>query len=199
MTDTARSREENISDMTIQQRFDDLYARTNRRTQIYLTSRCRQVDDLRDLFQETYLEVFQALRRSRGRLEFRSEEAFVIHIASQKLAKYYSQKAMTSALPLERENEEGDVIDLGEWVDFADSDEPSIDERLVTEDLLLKIRKHLSGKPELVRKIFYLHYDLDLTLLETAEELNVPLSTVKSRLYRTLRELRRIYHVPGNI
>ncbi len=122
----------------------------------------------------------------------------MIHIARQKLAEYYAHKARTSTLPLERENDEGEVFDLGEWTDLSDQGEPVIDERLETEELLRKIRKHLKTKAELVRKIFYLHYDLELTLQEVADQLDLPLSTVKSRLYRTLRELRRIYNVLGN-
>ncbi len=73
MTDMARPQEKDQTDMTVEQHFDDLYARTNRRTLIYLGSRAQQIDDVKDHFQEIYLEVFRSLNRSRGALELRNK------------------------------------------------------------------------------------------------------------------------------
>ena len=59
--------------------------------------------------------------------------------------------------------------------------------------LVEEIKARLSEKNETVRKIFLLYYSLDMKLEEIAAETGLPLSTVKSALYRTLKELRRIY------
>ena len=48
-----------------------------------------------------------------------------------------------------------------------------------------------------MQKIFICHYQLDLTLRQTAEALGMKESTVKAKLYRTLQKLRTIYATEG--
>ncbi|UNC92116.1 sigma-70 family RNA polymerase sigma factor [Candidatus Contubernalis alkalaceticus] len=48
------------------------------------------------------------------------------------------------------------------------------------------------------RQVVILRYLADLSLREIAEELEVPLSTVKSRLYRALAQLRENWERSGD-
>ena len=72
-------------------------------------------------------------------------------------------------------------------------DEIDIEESIITEELYDEIASRLKAKDETVRQIFYLYYQLEMTLPEIAEQLDMPLNTVKSKLYRTLKEFRKLY------
>jgi RNA polymerase sigma-70 factor (ECF subfamily) len=50
----------------------------------------------------------------------------------------------------------------------------------------------LTTKPEDVQKIFYLMYDVGLSISEIAQALSISESNVKNKLYRTLKELRNL-------
>ena len=58
--------------------------------------------------------------------------------------------------------------------------------------MLDEARQCIQSKPEDVKKIFYLYYDMGLTVPEIAEKLSVSQSNVKNKLYRTLKELRNL-------
>jgi RNA polymerase sigma-70 factor (ECF subfamily) len=66
----------------------------------------------------------------------------------------------------------------------------------MTEDYVIDQMMHdsarqiIRGKPEDVKKVFYLFYDLGLTIAETAQALSMSESNVKNKLYRTRKELR---------
>lgn len=160
--------------------FQSLYDATRRQILIYLTAKCGDPSDVADLFQETYAEVYAALcRRGAGYVEH--GEAFVKKLAKQQLYRHYSRRQLRPSVPLET---------LGQELP-APPDE--IDDRLVTRELLDAVHAALEQQPALTRKIFFLHYSLDLTLAETARELGVSESCVKNRLYRTIGVLRQSF------
>lgn len=84
-------------------------------------------------------------------------------------------------------------IELIENVDIESLKDESID---IEYNFLLqyntdKVWKYLKKKSMTISRIFYLHYTLDLTINEIAEELNISESNVKNYLYRILKELRK--------
>ena len=155
-----------------------LYEETRREVLVYLTARCSDPADVADLFQETYAEVYAALCR-RGPAYVRRGEAFVKKLAAQQLHRHYARRRPRRDVALE---------EVEEVWPAPDGD---IDDRLVTEELLERIRGELARQPALTRKIFALHFSLGLTLAETARDLGVGESFVKNRLYRTVALLRR--------
>ena len=60
-----------------------------------------------------------------------------------------------------------------------------------------EVWKHLKKKQIQIQKVFMMHYYFEMTLKEIADLLQIPESTVKTYLYRTLKELRKelIEHV----
>jgi len=62
---------------------------------------------------------------------------------------------------------------------------------------LQEIARTLRAQPVPVQQAFYLYYHLDLPLKQVARMMSANESTVKSRIYRTLRELRRQYGEEG--
>jgi len=84
--------------------------------------------------------------------------------------------------------DDGDEIDLTESV----ADDFLTEEFAINHMLLASAREFILQKPEGVKKVFYLYYDVGLTIAEIAKELSVGDSTVKNKLYRTIKELRKL-------
>lgn len=173
--------------MDTQDRFNRIYDDTWERVNIYLTARARSLHDLHDLIQEVYLELYCALDRG---VAPKNSEAFVIHIAKQKLASYYSD---LDAAPLSMDHLEHDYIDpvdqvaLERWVDSR------VEDKTVESLLIGQITQDLPESPWPIRQIFYLRFHHGLTLPEIAQELDLSINQTRNHYYRTLQDLRESY------
>lgn len=99
-----------------------------------------------------------------------------MQIAKQKVYRHYTLlQKLKNGLPIERENREGEPFEAA-----LQTQEPSIDDRLVTDALLAEIRLHLRGKPAVTQKIFYLFYNMEQTIPQIAAELQMTESNVKT-------------------
>lgn len=178
-------------DQSITTLFNEIYRATSQKTLIYLTARCNNPSDISDLFQETYVEVFSVIQK-RGVDYIQPPEAFVIKIAKQRLYRHYTLlekwKLLVPITPKSSQDETYD-IPCNEYMAF------SVEDKLVNDDLIAQINAYLSQKPDVVRKICYLYYSLDLTIEQIANELHLSESNVKNKLYRTRRELRNQFKI----
>lgn len=166
----------------LQLSFNTLYDETSRKTLRYITAKCGNPEDIRDIFQETYMEV-AAILQKRGEDYVRNAEALVLGIAKQKLYRYY-KKAETEPLPTDA---------LSYPSPMPDTEVCEVEEAAVNSLLLAEIRGRLREKSPEIQKVFYMYYALDMTIPAIAKALSVKESTVKNRLYRTLAELRKLY------
>jgi RNA polymerase sigma-70 factor (ECF subfamily) len=78
-----------------------------------------------------------------------------------------------------------------ELIDF-DADAFLLEDFMVNQLLVESARTYIQSKPEDVKKIFYLYYDFGQSLSEIAGALAITESSVKNKLYRTLKELRNL-------
>ena len=67
----------------------------------------------------------------------------------------------------------------------------SFDDIAISKETVQSVFTYLSAKDELTKKIFYLYYYMDKNISEIALLFSVKESTIKNRLYRTIRELRQ--------
>jgi len=178
----------------ITSRFNEIYSSTYKYVLTYITAKCKCTADINDIFQNTYMELYQVLYR-RGTSYVTNEKGLLKTIAKRKIARYYSLvERMRHIISINTKSYNGNEIELI----GLESDEFSPNE-LLTEDIIInqimldEAREFIRQKPETVKKIFYLFYDLDLTIPEIAQLLSVNESTVKNNLYRTIKELRKIY------
>lgn len=158
--------------------FSRIYSQTCRKIYRAAVSGTASLSDAEDVFQETYVELLDQLRRGR---KIRRPEHYLLTILRRRLSSYY--KADTAAISTDD--------DSFSDPDFAD--DLDIEESIVTDSLIEELISRLKQKDDTVQKIFYLNYSCGLTLPEIASELALPLGTVKNRLYRTLKELRAYY------
>lgn len=165
--------------------FETVYEQTQHKVKLYLLSRCKDMFDVNDLFQETYIEFYDVLQK-KGTGYVKNPEALAIQIAKRKLNKFYgflykisNQISVDDELFQERELKEREDLD--------------IEEQTIRREFMEDITKKLMEKSGDIQKIFYLYYGMDYTLAEIAAVLGLKQSTVKTKLYRTLKEFQLIY------
>ena len=163
--------------------FETVYDKTKENTYRYIAAKCYNIDDIDDLYQNTYITVYDALCK-RGK-EPENIEAFVILIAKRELFKYYGLiKKLTSRF------KNSSVFDE---VISEDADTFDLEDSIVTKSLLEEVNALLSKKDITTQKIFFMYYYKGYTLAETAQLLEMSESSVKRRLYGTLTYIRRLY------
>lgn len=68
-----------------------------------------------------------------------------------------------------------------------------IESEFITKDNIDKIWKYINSINTDTAKIFYLYFILDMTLKEISEELKINESTIKSNLYRMLKNVKKTF------
>ena len=165
--------------------FNDIYDLTNENTLVYLSFRCNNSEEVYDLFQEIYLEVYKTLV-SKGVNYIKSPKTFVRIITKQKLYKYYNSKDKRVHEISFTEENENDI----EY--FLPKTEISLEEKYIIIEKIEEINNFLNKKPSVVRKVFKLFFSDDKKISEISEILNIKQSSVKNHIYRTLKELRNL-------
>ena len=167
-------------------RFNEIYDSTSKSVLTFITAKCGRTADIYDIFQDTYMELYQVLDK-RGVEYIENDNAFIFTIAKQKIARYYTLKErLKNFVSMHTADEDEKEVELSEF----EIDSFSVEEFVVNGALYETIKQFLHSKPEDVQKIFYLMYDVDLTIPEIAQALSISVSSVKNKLYRTLKEIR---------
>lgn len=182
-------------DQIIYTSFNRIYDNTKRKVLIRITSKCKNPEDISDIFQDTYYELFSVLSK-RGVNYIENEEAFIIRLANQKIYKYYTILEKLKAVILFTDvNKDNEVYEIQNM----ESSDIHIEDIIIRDELVEEINLYLRGKPMDVRKIFYLYYSLELTISEIAAELEMTESNVKNKLYRTLCKLRKRFNLRSDL
>ena len=177
-----------MSDPSTVSRFDEIYNSTKKPVLAFITAKCASTEDAGDIFQETYMELYRVLLK-RGTGYITNEKAFVMKLAKQKLSRHYKLiDRLRNVVPLVRKDGDNEEFDVSEF----DVDSFLVEDFTVNKVLLESARQHIKSKPEIVKKVFYLFYNSDLTISETAQLLSISESSVKNHLYRTLKEMREL-------
>ena len=175
-----------MSDQNAALRFDEIYDSTSKAVLAFITAKCRCTADINDIFQDTYMELYSTLIR-RGANYVTHEKALVLRIAKRKIAKHYSLlerlKIFVSTISV--------TDDKTDMLHF-EAESFSIEDFTCNHAVLESAWQYIKSKPEDVRKVFYLMYDVGLTIPEIAQALSMSESNVKNKLYRTLKELRSL-------
>lgn len=172
--------------------FNEIYDSTTPAALRYISAKCGNMEDVSDILQETYMEVYSTLLE-KGKDFIENDEAFVINIAKQKIFKHYNKiQNFPEEMSLSVfENDNGEVnLDL-------QPDEFDIEDSLCTKELVGEIQEFLKSKSDSIQKIFFLRFSLDLSIDEIAELMDESQSGIKNKLYRTIKELRKIYQGKG--
>lgn len=175
----------NEGDKMIDQRnlkqFEKIYDETYNTTLKYVICKCSNLDDVNDIIQETYLEFYKSLKQQKQINNYRK---YIIGIASNKIKKHYNFLSRIKTIPLfsDKDNDLNIVDTIPNNIDLEE-----IIIKCTNNDL---IWKYLKTKKIIIQKVFYLYYELDLTIKDISQQLKVSESYTKNCLYRTLKELQ---------
>lgn len=164
-------------------KFNEIYDKTHLDLLKYVIIKCHNIDDTKDIMQETYLELWNILNKKE--LSDINMKSYLIGIANNKIKKHYTllQKLKTVSL-FETNDKDIELIDTIE-------DDIDINDIIIKKDDWNAIWQYIkSKKNQDIPKIFYLYYKLELSIKEIATELNSGESYIKHLIYRTLRELQ---------
>ncbi|MDD4124961.1 MAG: sigma-70 family RNA polymerase sigma factor [Eubacteriales bacterium] len=153
----------------------------------YVSARTRTADDAADIVQETYLELYKVICKKDDYIN--DPNAFVMNIAKKKLFRHYSLvEKLKSIIPLHKsdENDADPINEIGGF-EFEDS--------LIDSVLLDEIWNYIMRFEKTTRQIFIMKYCHDKSLEDIAESLNLPLHTVRNKLYRSIERLKTLFNV----
>lgn len=162
--------------------FELFYTKTYQSVLKYIICKCKNLDDVNELIQETYVELYKILKRKKN-IKINDEIAYVIGISKNILKRYYRNRYKDKFNLLYFLNEEENI----ELQFVSDID---LEADFITQENVENIWNYLNNKNVLIAKIFYLYYVLDLKIIEISKELNIKESNVKNYIYRTLKELK---------
>jgi len=135
-------------------------------------------EEARDVAQEAFLKAYRALSSFKREARFSS---WLYQIATNLCRDRLRRRRTRATVSLEALEETGPVM-----VETR----PGAHERLLERDLARAVRRAIDALPEEQREVVILKEYQELTFLEIAHALDVPVSTVKTRLYRGLDQLR---------
>jgi RNA polymerase sigma-70 factor, ECF subfamily len=159
--------------------FDTLVRRWERKLQGAIYRLVGPGDDVRDLSQETLLKAYRGLGTFKKEARFSS---WLYQIALNVCRDRMRRSRGKSYVSFDELSEVGEAAgDAG----------PSALELIEARDLSRQVAAAVAALPEEQREVVVLKEYQGLTFLEIAETLDVPLSTVKTRLYRGLGQLRQ--------
>lgn len=161
--------------------FDEIYNKTYNQTLKYIICKCSNIEDVNDIIQETYLELYKTIKNKKEIDDF---DKYIIGIAKNKIKKHYNllYKIKTISLFTSKENNLELIDNIKSNIDIENIIIKNIDKETIW--------NYLKSKNIIIQKIFYLYYELDLKIKEISKKLNITESYVKNSLYRTLKELQ---------
>jgi RNA polymerase sigma-70 factor (ECF subfamily) len=159
--------------------FDLLVRRWDRRIQGVVFRLVGNHEEARDLSQEAFLKAYRALGTFKKESRFSS---WLYQIAINATRDRLRRRRRRTDVSLDEVEEGGEpsLRDAG----------PSALELIESSDLSRAVAAAMASLPEEQREVVILKEYEELTFPEIAEALDVPLSTVKTRLYRGLGQLR---------
>ncbi len=160
--------------------FGELVRRWERRIFALSLGMLGREEEARDATQETFLAAFRNLRGFRGEAKVSSwlhRIAVNQCITRQRRARVRSETAL----------EDEPTADAGSFsIPARESPAMNAESRQRTE----AVRRAVGSLPPDLRQVIVMKEFEEMTFQEIAETLELPLSTVKSRLYTALRQLR---------
>jgi len=148
---------------------------------LYHTTGDRQAAE--DLFQETFLQVFSNLERFRPEGRFRP---WVYTIAANLARDEMRRRRRRKSASLDEEISPGEDAKLVDMIGSQTAEPEAVANSREAATLAGEL---LSRLPETLREVVTLYFYNDMKYAEISAALGLPMGTVKSRLFRAIREM----------
>lgn len=161
--------------------FEKIYRETYNKALKFAIIRCNNLNDVNDIIQDTYVELFNKLKKN-SNIELDNIEGFIYGITNNVIKRHYSKKKKEKIINLFNDQSE-------ETFDVKDNFD--LEQDIITKENVKEIWDFLKKKDLITAKIFNLYFALDMKISEIAKELQLQESNVKNRIYRTLKEIKK--------
>jgi len=172
---------------TLNSSYERIYHDTYNDLLKFVIFKCNHTDEVNDIIQETYIELFLILEKR----TINDIKPFIIGIAKNKIKKYFTFKSKIKKIFID--NPVDDEILVKNLVHNL-----NLEKKIIDKITYENIWSYLNNKNTVITKVFYLYYAEDLTIKEIAEGLKISESSVKNHLYRTIKELKELYRKEDN-
>ena len=162
--------------------FTKLYSAHQSRIYSALLYRTRSREDAEDLLQTTFMRAYLGLSGFRGESAF---STWLMQIAMNVCTTYHRSEQSRRARADVVGKEDAWLRELWEPASIPDPEAFTMQEECRT-----TVEDEIRGLPDPYRNVTELRYLQDRTYLEIVEELNVPVGTVKTWLYRARQQLK---------
>lgn len=171
--------------------FEEIYSNTYNRTLRYIVCKCSNIEDVNDLLQETYVELYRILKKKKN-ITLENCQNYIIGIAKKKIQKHYGLLYQFKNTFTFSNSELKDYeMDIASNID--------IETDIVTKLNAEKVWSYIKQRKIIVIKIFYLYYYSDLKISQIASELDISESNVKNILYRTIKDIKEKMKKEGDM
>lgn len=162
----------------LQQVYNDTYESILR----YVIAKCNNIDDAKDILQNVYFNFYKALEKR----EIENYTKYLFGIAKNEIYKTYGVLGIIkNNLP---------IFSLtATELEFNKDDALIVNEDFDINLLCDEIYTYLQKGDKLIWRIFILHFKCDMKIKDISSTLNISESTVKNKLYRTIKELKKIF------
>ena len=171
--------------------FNAVYSETFSSVSRYVVSKCGSIQESEDIIQNIYARFYQRIAK-KGYEDIENAEAFVINIAKFECKNYFGF--------IKKHSVSNSFADFSEEQMVAVEAEMSREQKSL-EDVLCnslvakQIFNDIANDDPVTGRIFYLHFVCDMKLDEVAKALDLNLSTVKNKLYRTIERQKKKFNL----
>jgi RNA polymerase sigma-70 factor (ECF subfamily) len=148
----------------------------------YILRMIGQAAEAEELFQETFLRIYQNLEHFRGGASFSPWAYRIAHNICIDALRSPRKRLFTS---LDAEYGESNQS----LEDVLEGRSPNPEDELYRQQLAFHIQEAVEKLPAAIRSVFVLYQYQHLPYEQIAETLSIPLGTVKSRMHTALRKL----------
>ncbi|GJH24667.1 RNA polymerase sigma factor [Caballeronia novacaledonica] len=163
--------------------FELLMRRHNRRLYRLARATLRNDAEAEDALQDAYLHAYRSMSQFRGDAQLSTWLSRLV--LNECFARIRRSARRQNVIP---------IVDAPDWVEQAEAmtshDNSAPDDALARSQVRALLERKLDALPELFRIVFVLRSIEEMTVEETAQCLNIPEATVRSRHFRARGMLR---------
>jgi RNA polymerase sigma-70 factor (ECF subfamily) len=171
--------------------FNRVYSETVPALSRFVINKCGNILDVEDILQNIYARFFRRIVK-KGHRDIENPEAFLINIAKFECKNYFGSLKKRSGVTSFTDFSDEQMYEIEAEMS---KNSKQLEDVLCNEMLARQIFEDIAAQDALTGKIFYLHFVCDLKLDEIAKELELKLSTVKNKLYRTIDRQKKKFNI----
>lgn len=144
------------------------------------------IHEAEDVVQETFLRVYNNLGRFDPSQKF---STWIYRIGTNLCIDHLRKRKRKSSLSLDANLYDSDHVDGHNLMPTDEAEQP--ENRLILSETKRQVREAVDNLPEQYKSIVILRYLHDMSLQEVSEVLDMPVTTIKTRLHRAREYLRK--------